>query len=259
MAESYSESAVIIYKNLDVPLIKEAESVTIGFFDGVHLGHQALLQALQKEKNKGKSALITFLNHPLSFFTKKSPPLIYPLSQKLSILEEYGIDFIFLLPFEKTLANTSYTTFLQKIHAVFPFKKLLLGKNSLFGKNREGNEAAVKAFVSSLKAESYYLDLAKNQEEIISSTKIRQEIAKKNFPLVEKLLGRKYSIWLEDWHFLQENRASFYASNLSLPPPGKYTCSKKAFSITISSEKNIEIYPFSEALSLPLEIFLKSL
>ncbi len=247
---------MILYKTIKVPLIAEAESLTIGFFDGLHLGHKFLLDNLSASKGKGKSALVTFSNHPRSFFSKKAFPLISSLEQKLTLLQSYKIDFLFLLPFDKKIADTPFSVFLKNIHTVFPFKKLLLGKGSAFGKNREGTEEAVKNLAPSLSFTPSYFALQTQKGSSLCSSKIREEIQKGNLSFVESLLGRRYSLYLNSQNSFEGEKKLFSIKDLCLPPEGDYVCSKHNFPLKILKKSLLQIeLPSTQDISYPVEIF----
>ena len=161
-------------------------SLTIGTFDGVHLGHQKLL----KELTKTLSAVLTFSNHPLSVI-KPDLPLknLMTLEQKLQLFEELGIDLVIAIPFTKELASLTYEEFLLKIRHQLPFTKLILGAGAVFGHKGGGNEKHVTAMGQTVGFETLYIGKAEVDGAPVSSQRIRQALDENNLSLAKKLLG----------------------------------------------------------------------
>lgn len=157
-------------------------TLTIGFFDGVHLGHQALLKKL---KNHPHSTILTFTNHPQSLFNPPPPPLLIPLNEKIELLKQYA-DEVIALPFTLELAATPFEELLSQ----FELAHLILGQNSAFGKNREGDEEKVKLYAKENNFTVEYIDKLFLDGEPVSSSRIRKALANKNHQLVNQLLGR---------------------------------------------------------------------
>ena len=182
---------MIIAKRLEeIPPISGPIALTIGTFDGVHLGHQHLLQQLKKY---GTAAVLTFSNHPAEILRPQSaPPLIDTLEQKIRRLEMQGIDLALILPFTRELSSLSYDNFLKQIHEHLPFTHLILGEGSTFGHQAQGNQANIQAFAKDLQFEARFLPKFLFEGEPVSSKKIRQLISTGNFEQAFRLLGRKF-------------------------------------------------------------------
>jgi riboflavin kinase/FMN adenylyltransferase len=157
-------------------------ALTIGFFDGVHLGHQALLQALRKYP---RATIITFSNHPRSVFKPPAPPLLTPIPEKIALLQPYA-DEIIVLPFTLELAAIPFDAFLSEHNP----SHLVLGAGSAFGKNREGNEANVRAYAATHGITVEYIPKLLFQGEPVSSSRIRRAIAAGDLILANQLTGR---------------------------------------------------------------------
>src|SRR5437870_1942743 len=131
-----------------IPSLNEANGfphpviLTIGNFDGVHLGHQAVLNAV-KEKAKIEqlpSAVITFENHPSTILRPNHPFLsLTSLPHKLKLFEKLGIDLVVVLRFTLNFSEQSAETFLHTVHQNLPFRELILGYDAKFGHDRQGN------------------------------------------------------------------------------------------------------------------------
>lgn len=157
-------------------------ALTIGFFDGVHVGHQSLLKKLRECPH---TTILTFTNHPAAAFGKEPPPLLIPFEEKLSLLKPYA-DELIIIPFTREFARTTY----ENLLAQFELSHLILGQGAAFGKNREGTEEKLRSKPRSFLLE--YIPKVFIDSEPVSSSRIRQAIAEKNHPLITQLLGRTY-------------------------------------------------------------------
>ncbi|HSX11106.1 MAG TPA: FAD synthetase family protein [Chlamydiales bacterium] len=157
-------------------------ALTIGFFDGVHLGHQALLRALRLHPH---ATIVTFSNHPQAVFKPPAPPLLTPLPEKIDLLKTYA-DEVIVLPFTLAFANTPFDEFLSQ----YDLSHLVLGAGSSFGKNREGTEANVRKYAASRGITVAYIPKVLLNGEPVSSTRIRQALASGDLTLAKQLTGR---------------------------------------------------------------------
>ena len=172
----------------DLPKIKKPIALTIGIFDGVHRGHQHLLQELKK---RGTSVVLTFSTHPSEILQPHHPcPMICTLAERLNLLEQYGTDLTLLLPFTSDLAKTPYDHFIKHLHETLPFDYLILGEKAVLGKNGEGDEMAIKNLAKKLNFEALYLPKFILEGEVVSSRKIRQLLENNHITQAARLLGR---------------------------------------------------------------------
>lgn len=173
----------------EIPQDLPRTALTIGTFDGVHIGHQALLTRL---KNCFSHAtVLTFTNHPLEILKPdQAPKLLTSISVKLELLEKYGIDVAITIPFTKELANLTYEAFLDP----FPLAYLVLGADTAFGKNREGNRANILKLAQTRGFKVEYLEKVLFDGEPVSSRRIRTAIANKDFNTAKQLLGHQHYV-----------------------------------------------------------------
>lgn len=199
-------------------------ALTIGTFDGLHLGHQTVINRLldRAKSEKKQTALITFSNHPLTILNPtQSPPLICTTAHRVMLLEKAGIDTLILLPFTKELSKQSAQTFLNHIKDVIPFDILILGNDAHIGKNREGNKEIIRSLAGIMGfTVEYCPDLIENGQRI-SSTQIRIAIQQGCFDHAEKLLARPYSIY-GAISKINNDIYTLPTENLCLPPKGFY-------------------------------------
>ena len=178
------------YKNIKNPI------VTVGTFDGVHYGHQKIIQRLQKiaKKNNGESVLLTFDPHPRKVLVNdQGLKLIHTVKEKINILEKLGLDHLVVYPFTKEFSKFSAKTYIDElIIKKLGTHTLVIGYDHHFGNDREGNIDLLKKHE---KSNPFYLEEIKAHEieEIkISSTKVRRAIEKGNIHLVEDYCGHYY-------------------------------------------------------------------
>lgn len=171
--------------------------VTIGNFDGVHLGHQQLFGevARRAQLRKGQSVAVTFDPHPLQVLRPDGIKLISNCEQKLELVEMAGIDAMLVIPFTKEFATTTAEYFVDEILLNrLGMKELVVGYDYAFGKNRAGNitflkqQGKAKGFEVTV-VDAYYLE-----ETLVSSTQIRKLLAEGDMVAARRLLGRSYQI-----------------------------------------------------------------
>jgi riboflavin kinase/FMN adenylyltransferase len=175
--------------------------VTIGNFDGVHIGHRALLQeVIQKAVSiGGVSIAMTFEPHPIRVLRQNGlPPLLTPYAQKVGLLESTGIDVLICVPFDKAFAAITADAFVSDILVRrIGMKAIVTGKDYTFGRNREGNLELLIAYGKCLGFEVNVVDWIHGANTLpgrASSTKIRELISAGNVSKAEKLLGRLYQV-----------------------------------------------------------------
>ena len=168
--------------------------LTIGNFDGIHLGHQAVFKQLNqlKQRHKLPSVIMSFTPIPAVFFGKEQTQ-ITNFKERLKLVEDYHIDDYLLLKFDQTFANLSADEFINDILIkTLKVKHLIIGDDFVFGKNRKGNKTLLEQYNN-----HFYTHQIKqiNQKNIrISSSEIRQALAKGNFLLSQQQLGREFSM-----------------------------------------------------------------
>ena len=187
-------------KYLDVSFedlnIQEELFLTIGNFDGIHRGHQQVLNNLTTDAkiSKTKSAILSFNPHPKIFFNNEKNFLINSKEKKISILKNLNIDYLIDLKFDNELTQLSFNEFEQNILLnKLAIKRLYLGKDFRYGNQRKGNLETLRSLCNAynIKLEELELLNDNSSDEKISSSKVRQflkngEIEKANEYLIEK-------------------------------------------------------------------------
>ncbi len=170
-------------------------AATIGNFDGVHLGHQALLAEVKKQgAARGlPSVVITFEPQPLEFFGKNPTlPRLMRWREKFLALAAHGIDYVMLLRFNDEFANLSAEEFVGAIlQRGLQVAHLTIGDDFRFGKGRRGDVNLLKA-IGDFSVASIPTVLVDNER--VSSTRVRKALASDDHALVKKLLGRAYTM-----------------------------------------------------------------
>lgn len=174
--------------------------VTIGNFDGVHKGHQALFnQVLEKGRLTGGTCIaMTFEPHPLRALGLSSPPLITRRDQKIELISSSGIDVLLCLPFNKAFSQIPAPEFIEDILVkTIGMKTIIIGPDYSFGKNRTGNIELLKTMGEELGYETIVSDWIRSDEtgtERISSTRIRNLVMDGHVDQAKHSLGRFYQI-----------------------------------------------------------------
>ena len=171
--------------------------LTIGNFDGVHLGHQALIrQVVQEAAEMGvKSALMTFQPHPQAVLRGAPVPMLTSLPLRLRLFEELGLDSAYLIPFTREFAAKPPQAFMEEfLLNTFKVRKLIIGFDFQFGRDREGSSRLLRAFSQ---AHGFgfeiFPEVSLNGEKV-SSTRIRAALERGDFPAAHHFLGRPFSV-----------------------------------------------------------------
>jgi riboflavin kinase / FMN adenylyltransferase len=173
-------------------------ALTIGNFDGVHLGHQSLLRLLRREADRrGVDAVIlTFDPHPLQVLAPdRCPPMIQTWPQKVVILQELGVDGVVVYPFTPEFSRTPAADFVRDLLAgTLRTSALVLGERFTFGYKRQGSVALLRELAPACGYEVLGIEETAHGETPVSSTAIRQCLAEGRLEEAAALLGRPYAI-----------------------------------------------------------------
>ena len=167
--------------------------VTIGNFDGVHLGHQALLTEVKKRAHdlKLESAVITFEPNPKDYFSQNKPQTrISSLREKIELFNEIKIDRVHIIKFNQEFSKVTANEFISVLIKKLKVKEIIIGEDFCFGKGREGGIKQLSASSMKLNIKNKILIDGKR----ISSTLIRNLLANDKLDEANKYIGRPYSI-----------------------------------------------------------------
>ena len=175
-------------------------AVTIGTYDGVHIGHRAILKKLRKIANENNelATVVTFNPHPQLVVNNKKKNEIKLLNteeEKISLLESLGIDILVILQFDRDMAMMSAQEFVTSIiFNKLNAKHVVIGYDHNFGKNREGGLKTITALADEFGGHVEFMGPVSREEIVISSTKIRHLLLDGKIQTANKLLGRNYQI-----------------------------------------------------------------
>lgn len=173
-------------------------AVTLGNFDGVHIGHRKLIQTMKEsaENAKMQSVVFSFSPHPSFLLGNKKPVgLILSPREKKQRIKELGVDVYIEYPFTEQFAEISAERFIREVLVEkLQCKKVIVGKNSRFGKEQEGDAAYLLDKGMEMGFEVISVDPVIADGEIVSSTRIREQIEKADLENANRLLGVPYGV-----------------------------------------------------------------
>lgn len=184
-----------ILSNLFEIKLSKSTIATIGTFDGIHIGHQKILNSLARfaKKNSLKSVVITFDPHPRKIINQKnSIELINTIEEKKEKLKTLGIDYLVVQKFDEKFSETEANKFVEILKNNINIEKLIVGYDHRFGKNRNADINDLKKYGKELNFEVIEIDALEIEEVNISSTKIRTAIKDGNIRLANSYLGYNF-------------------------------------------------------------------
>lgn len=206
--------------------------LAIGVFDGVHLGHQAVISTAVRHAAAahGTAVVVTFDPHPAKILRpNESPRLITATQHKIALIRALGVSHLLVLQFDRAFASTPPDEFVRQLAAAAqPLREICVGAEWSFGKNRAGNLALLQKLGGELGFSVVGVKPVKSNGAIISSTAIRQAVEAGDFAAATRMLGREYTILgtVEEGKRLGRS-LGFPTANLSahseqFPPNGVY-------------------------------------
>jgi riboflavin kinase/FMN adenylyltransferase len=187
---------VKVFRNFEDLNISDNNVVTTGTFDGVHLGHQHVIESLisSAKKMKGESTILTFYPHPRIVLQQNSDlKLLNELQEKVELLSKTGVDNLVIIPFTKEFSRLTSLSFVREVLVnKLATKKLIIGYDHHFGRNREGSFKHLMEYGPLYGFEVEEIPVQDVEDVNISSTKIRKALVDGKVKEAEKLLGYKY-------------------------------------------------------------------
>ena len=221
-----------IFHGTDNAGIARGTVLTLGVFDGLHLGHQQIMQTVVERANKidAVPTVITFDPHPRAVLhPENAPPLLQTLDQRLANFEVLGIKQTIVIRFDREFAGIDAETFLTDIvHERLQAREVYLGKGFFFGKNRGGNIELLREMSKKLGFAADEVPEVRLRGQRISSSKIRQLLSEGKVNLARRMLGRPYGVEGQIIHGLQRGRtigfptANLHPHNRVIPKFGVY-------------------------------------
>ena len=253
-----------ITSNFNIPSV----NLAIGNFDGIHIGHQKIIQKLVNESNKMniQSAILDFNPHPRQFFTKNYDDFnVVTEKTKIELLDQLNVDYYITLKFDSTLASLSANEFIENfLSKKLKINNLTVGYDFKFGKNRKGNVELLKnqSLIHNFTVNVIEQVKLKETSEIYSSSVIREYIQEGDFEKVKLCLGRNWS--MEGVVVPGKKRASkmnfptanIIPPNLIHPKKGVYVVKILFKGAYINGIANFGVRPTVDGEKLLLEVHL---
>jgi len=176
---------------------KKDMALTIGVFDGLHLGHKTLISKLVSEATQKRllSGVVTFKTHPRDFFQPETRlPFLTTIDERIHLLKAEGVDEVIALSFTREMAVLAAREFLALLQKYLRIKALVIGPDTTVGKNREGTVEVIKQLGAEMGFSVTIVPPKKVGGETVSSTAIRQAITAGDMDRVARLLGRYFSL-----------------------------------------------------------------
>lgn len=200
----------------------DGTALTVGTFDGIHHGHQIIINKVKEQAAKlgVHSLLFTFEPHPKTVIVKKGVPdirLLTTIDEKIEVLETTGLDSLYVSLFDKTFAAMSAEEFVREtLVKRLNMKSIIVGHDHAFGRNRQGNDELLERLGGELGFQVHTIEQISNENENrISSTRIRHALQEGHADEAARMLGRSYSLSGTVIHGLQQGRnLGFPTANL---------------------------------------------
>lgn len=184
--------------NEDLGRALRSPAVAIGNFDGVHLGHQALLAEAQRiaRASDGETLALTFDPHPARFFAPElAPPMLVSLERRIELLQQFGADIVLVEPFTTEFAALSAESFIEQVLVKdIGARHVVVGADFSFGKDRRGNTGLLETMGGRLGLGLSIVPQVTAAGLVCSSTKIREFVLEGRVEGAHRLLGRPFAI-----------------------------------------------------------------
>jgi len=241
---------------------RSSACVGIGFFDGVHLGHQQIIRQTIADArlHQAQAVIVTFDRHPnVVVAPHRVPPLIYSLPQKLRAIQDLGVEALLLLHFDRKLSAQSGEQFICTLAGdLGRIESICVGSNFLFGKNRSGDVALLRRLGREHQFGVHGLSAVAVAGKAVSSTRIREAIQHGHLDAASQMLGRPYAVsgpvaaGDRLGHKLGFPTANLDTVGLVLPPNGVYTAQTLIDEKTFPAVLNIGHRPTVATTGSPL-------
>ena len=264
MTKFVKKFKINITSNLNIPSV----NLAIGNFDGIHIGHQKIIQKLVNESKKMnvQSAILDFYPHPQQFFTKNYDGFnVIDEKTKIELLDQLNVDYYITMEFNSALASLSAHEFIENILSKkLNINNLTVGYDFKFGKNRQGDVDLLEQLSSKYNYNISIIEpvLDPLTSEIYSSSLVRKNIKDGNFERVSSLLGRN---WIMQGTVVRGDKraskinfptANIIPSNLIKPKKGVYVVKVQYINKYINGIANFGVRPTIDGKKLLLEVNL---
>ena len=202
--------------------IKEPTAISLGKFDGIHRGHELLLEQLLRKKKEGyKTVIFTFDIPPKKVLNSEDTKVLTTNEEKMHMFDSFGIDYLIECPFTLEIMNMEAENFIEMLVKKLSVECIVAGEDFCFGHNRRGNYQMLKEYADKLSYEAIILPKMKEEKRDISSTFVREEIAAGRIEMANKLLGYPYFISGQVKHGNQIGRTIGFPTVNLIPPANK--------------------------------------
>lgn len=209
-------------KNTTEFFIEEPTVISLGKFDGIHRGHELLLEQLLKKKQEGYATVIfTFDIPPKKVLASEEAKVLTTNEEKMHMFDFFGIDYLIECPFTPAVMSLEPETFIEMLVKNLSVKYIVAGEDFCFGRNRRGNYQMLKEYAEKLSYEAIILPKIKEDQRDISSTFVREEIMAGRIEMANKLLGYPYFVSGEVKHGNQIGRTIGFPTINLIPPENK--------------------------------------
>jgi riboflavin kinase / FMN adenylyltransferase len=249
-------AAMKIFHGTDNAGILRGTVLTLGVFDGLHLGHQRIMQTVVERAQSVNAVptVITFDPHPRAVLhPENAPPLLQTLDQRLANFEILGIEQTIVIRFDKEFATLEAETFLRDIvHERLQAREVYLGKGFFFGKNRGGNIELLREMSKKLGFFADEVPEVQLRGQRISSSEIRRLLADGKVNLVRRMLGRPYGVEGQIIHGFRRGHtigfptANLHPHNRVIPKYGVYATATLIEGVWRRSITNVGVRPTFE-------------
>ena len=238
--------------------------LTIGSFDGVHLGHQKIIQKITNGAHAAgvPAVVLTFFPHPSAVLRGQKNAFYLPLpEEKAEILTSLGVDYVIIHPFDRQVAAIEPQAFIEMLHHHLGFSQLWVGYDFALGKNRAGDVPMLRKLGEEFGYTLQVVDAVRQGEDAVSSSRIRSALEKGEISTVTKLLGRPFSLRGQVIHGDGRGKQiGIPTANLELdkaravPGAGVYACRATVHGKMYPAVTNIGVRPTFETEPVPPRI-----
>jgi len=258
---------MIVFRSIDqIKALLHNPVVTIGNFDGVHLGHREIFRKLKRKAKEigGVSVVITFDPHPLKVMpSSRSVALINTVDEKINLIEASGVDYLLIVKFDPVFAATTAADFIENILVGrIGVKYLIIGYDYAFGKGREGDVTLLRKLGNEFSFDVEELPPISDGSINYSSSLIRKMISDGAVAEVIRYLGRNFSIAGRVVHGADRGKSlGFPTANIAtdkelLPADGVYAVKVKINERLFDAACNIGFNPTFKAEKKSIEVFI---
>ncbi len=228
--------------HLTLATVSKPTTIALGNFDGVHCGHQQVIQLVLQASSGLIPTIVSFHPHPQEFFSGQPRQFLTTVAEKAQFLGELGIEQLVLLNFNQALANLTPPEFVEKIlHQQLAARRITIGADFHFGYQRQGNAQLLQRLAAKYDIETNIVELAIDQNSRIGSSRIRSALLNRDLAEASRLLGRSYSLSGRVVAGQQLGRTlGFPTANIDYPPE-KFLPHLGVYCVRVNTEQHQQL------------------